>query len=295
MTLDALRCFCAVVDTGSFRRAAEQLYRTQPAVSQQIKTLEREFGQQLLDRKSKKPTRVGQAVYDRSRNLLRDADNLEDEVRDLGERIGNELRLGTSDTNALYYLPSYVSEFTRQRPGAKLVIRSGSSAEVAGWVEKGELDVGIVTLPPDSDALESRKLYAQRFVLLLPKGHRLAGRSRVSLQRLEKEQFVLLQSDTRTGARLSAYFHEQGFEPHVVMDSGSFEVIKRYVLDGLGVSFVPETVLTPADRPRFSTVKVAGLPRIEIGAVWPRGVYQREIVRTFLEGLLPAKKPKRLR
>ena len=102
MTLEGLRCFCAVVELAGFHRAAVRVHKTQPAVTQQVKALERELGQMLFDRKTSRPTAAGKIVYERGLVLLRESDGLLREMEDFDESRSHDLRVGCSDTNALY-------------------------------------------------------------------------------------------------------------------------------------------------------------------------------------------------
>ena len=289
MTLDALGCFCAVFETGSFRAAAEAVHRSQPAVSQQVKALERELGQLIYDRAEGLPTPAGRLVYERARALIDGAAGLVRELKDFDEAAGQELRVGASDTNALYFLPDRVRKFSAQMPDTRLALVTRSTDEIGLAVQRGELDLGIVTLPIEGGRLDSQELFAQRLALVLPKGHPLSKRSRIKLEKLAHEQFVLLQRETRTGQALWSHFEREGFLPQVVMDSGSFEVIKRYVGEGIGLSFLPEIVVTQADRARLATVRVTGLPEIRIGAIWRRGAYRSKAAQAFMEALMSTK------
>ncbi len=288
MTLDAIRCFCAVVDHGSFRLAGEAVHRSQPAVTQQIQGLEREFGQILLDRKTCTPTAAGLVIYERGSKLLLVAEGLHSEIADFEESDARELVVGTSDTNALYFLPEHVSAFARAMPRTHLVVHCRSSDAVADGVQRGELDLGIVTLPTDREALETRQLFEQRLILAAPKAHPLAKQQRTSLSKLHGETFVLMHEDTRTGRLLRDYFRRRGFDPQVVMDSGSFEVIKQYVASGVGLSIIPEMVLRPHDRRAIAALSLAGLPRVAIGAIWRKDAYQTKAARAFLEEISPS-------
>ena len=285
MTLNALRCFCALLDTGSFRAAAEAVHRSQPAVSQQVKALEVEMGQVIYDRASGLPTPAGRLVYERARVLLDGATGLLQELKDFDETADQELHVGASDTNALYFLPDRVRKFSEQMPNTRLALVTRSTDEIGDAVQRGELDLGIVTLPLEGEGLESQELFSQRLVLVVPKGHLLAKHRSVKLPHLAREPFVLLQRGTRTGLALWSHFDGEGFVPQVVMDSGSFEVIKRYVGEGIGLSFLPEIVVTEEDRARLATLRVAGLPTIQIGAIWRRGAYQTRATRAFLDTL----------
>ncbi len=282
MTLEGLRCFCAVVEAKSFRGAAARVHRSQPAVSQQVKALEEEFGRVLIERKSGRPTPIGQVLYTRARRILNDSASLTRELGEFDEAKGGELRVGSSDTTALYFLPPMVREFARRMPLTTLVMVNRPSNAIAEGIVRGELDLGIVTLPLLRDELEEQELFQERLVLVTPRSHRLGGRRRVRLADLRDERFLLLDASTRTGTLLREHFEAEGFEPRVVLDSGSFEVIKRYVAEGVGVSFLPEIAVGPADE-ALATVETVGLPSVRIGVTWRRGAYQGGAEKTFLD------------
>jgi len=282
MKIEAMRCFCAVVEEHSFRAAADRLHRSQPAVSQQIKTLEGEVGHTLLERRSCRPTPAGHLLYDRARHILNEAESLAREVADYDEAQVQALRVGTSDTTALYILPPIIGAFSRAMPQTRLVLVNRPSAAIADQVRLGELDLGIVTLPVAREELEERDLFEQELILTLPRLHPLASRQHVELAELHDEPMLLLDDTTRTGHLLRAYLRDADYEPLVVLDSGSFEVIKRYVGEGIGISFLPRIAVTRKDVD-IATAAVHGLPSIRIGAIWRRGAYQSRAERTFLD------------
>lgn len=284
MTLESLRCLCAIIETRSFRAAAERLHRSQPAISQQLKSLEREAGQSLIDRKTGQPTPMGALIYEQGGRILQSVESLTDEVADFESVASRELRVGTSDTTALYVLPPLVREFSARMPETRLVLVNRSSAAIAAQVAEGALDLGIVTLPAGVAELEEAPLFRQRFVLVVPQGHALAKRPKVTLKALAVEPFILLEEQTRTGVLLRQYFEANGFAPQVVMDSGSFEVIKRFVAEGVGLSFLPEMVVRPDDT-ALRAMPVAGLPSVSLGAIWRRGTYRSKAQRAFVEML----------
>lgn len=284
MTLDALRCFCAIVETGGFRAAAERVHRSQPAVSQQLKSLERSAGQPLIDRRTGRPTALGQIVYERARAILRAEAMLAREIADADAAAARELRLGVSDTTALYILPPYVRRFAEALPQTRLVMVTRNSDAIADGVLRGELDLGLVTLPIRHPELEEEALFRQRLMLAMPAGHRLARRRSVGLADLHEDAVLLIDAHTRTGAMLRGAFRDAGFAPQTIMDSGSFAVIKRYIAEGLGISFLPECVLAPDDS-EICAAAVPGLPETIIGAIWRKGAYLARAERVFL-GLL---------
>jgi len=149
-------------------------------------------------------------------------------------------------------------------------------------VLRGEVVLGIVTLPQRHAQLEEQELFQQRLVLVAPAAHRLAHAHRVHLDDLRHEPMLLIDEQTRTGALLRSYFHKQDFEPLVVLHSGSFEVIKRYITEGVGLSFLPETALIRSDS-GLAAVPVPGLPHVSIGAIWRKRGYRSKAERAFLE------------
>ena len=291
MTLDSLACFCAVIDTGSFRLAADRVHRTQPAVSQQIKNLEREFRTTLVDRKSGSPTLAGKALYEKAKRLIANADDLARELRDFDESEVPELRVGASDTLALYYLPTAVRRFREAMPRTRLVMHTRSSDLVTEELWEGKLDLAIVTLPVTRDELEVQEVLRQNLVLIAPRRASftnfapLKTGQRITLRGLRNAPFVLLHEETRTGRLLREHFRSCDFEPQVALDGGSFEVIKRYVIEGLGVGIVPEIGVTTEERKTLSVCNVAGLPKIPIGAVRRRDAYETKAALAFRTGL----------
>jgi DNA-binding transcriptional LysR family regulator len=251
-------------------------------VSQQLKSLETEFGHPLIERRTGRPTPLGSLVYERAREVLISVEALSREVADYDESAARPLRVGTSDTTALYMLPARVRRFAESMPQTRLVIVNRGSDAIADQVLLGELDLGIVTLPLRQAALEEEALFTQQLVLVLPREHRLARKRSLELADLEGAPMLLLEANTRTGGLLRAHFREAGFEPQVVLDSGSFEVIKRYIVEGVGLSFLPEMVLTEHDRD-LAAVPVPGLPTVTIGAIWRAGAYQSKAERAFLD------------
>jgi len=284
MTLDALRCFCALVETGSFRAAAEQVHRSQPAISQQMKSLERELGHALFDRRTAQPTPLGEMAYGRAREILLAVETLAREAGDFDESVGHELRVGTSDTTAMYVLPPCVRQFAEAMPHTRLVLVNRSSEAIAEQVLRGDLDLGIVTLPCRKTELEEQELFRQRLVLVTPQNHPLAQSRRAPLTALVHEPLLLIDAQTRTGALLRDYFRQEGFIAQVVLDSGSFEVIKRYVAEGVGLSFLPEAVIAQEDS-GLTAVEIPGLPMVPIGVIRRRGAYRSKAERAFLEVL----------
>lgn len=266
MNLDSLRTFCALVETGSFSVAAGRVHLTQPAVSQQIKALEKEVGGPLFDRHTATPTIAGKLVYERARRMLLDADGLIHALRDIEGLADQELCIGSSDTMAMYFLPSIIRQFSKKMPNTHLKVVCRSTSEIVERVHRGECQLGLVTLPTAHPELDETVLFEESLYLVVPLAHRLAKKRSASLTDLVDEDLLMLDENTRTGALLRQFFRRESFEPRSVLDSGSFEVIKRYVAEGVGISFLPASALAAGDA-RIKTVRVSGTPKTTMGAI----------------------------
>ncbi len=284
MTLDALRCFCAIVETGGFRTAAQRVHRSQPAVSQQLKSLEQELGHLLVERKTGRITPIGQRLYAQATHILQDMETLKQEMADFDEEAGQELRIGTSDTTALYVLPNRVRHFAESMPKTRLVLTNRSSDDIASQVLQGDLELGIVTLPQQHPQLEVHPWFEQALALVLPARHPLARKRNLSLSMLREEPFLLMDTHTRTGMLLQEFFESHHFTPPIVLDSGSFEVIKRYISEGVGISFLPALAVSNTDT-QLRTRPLAGLPRIPIGVIRRKDAYRSKAANAFLQFL----------
>jgi len=282
VTLEALRCFCAVVEEQSFHGAARRLHRSQPAISHQVRALEKETGQSLVDRRTVRPTPAGAQVYDRARRLLADADNLVRSAKSASGAPPSEIRIGCSDTVALYLLPKAVRTFTRTHSETAVRLLSRSTGELLESVKRGELDIAIVTLPVRDDTLSMTPFAEQRFVLVARTDHPLAKRKRVRLDAIGSLPYLQLDPNTRTGQFLRDRLRKAGIAPPVAIDSGSFEVIKRYVAEGVGVALLPEMAMANKEK-GLVAIRVPELPPIEFGAVWPVGGYRHPTVESFLK------------
>jgi DNA-binding transcriptional LysR family regulator len=158
LDLDALKAFVAACEEGSVSRAAQRLFRSQPAVTRQILSLEKELGTVLLDRSSRgvRATPSGNAVFQKAQKLLRDVESLSGSAQDPNGDSG-DLRIASSDTVAQYWLAPLLGTFAKSFPGARLHLDISSSPEIANRVASGLDDVGFVLLPLQHPSLLHRR------------------------------------------------------------------------------------------------------------------------------------------
>jgi DNA-binding transcriptional LysR family regulator len=245
---------------------------TQSSVSQSLAALEADVGEPLFVRAGRAVllTETGRVLEAHARAVSRDLDATRRVLLDLKAHVGGRLSVGTSDTLATHLLPPVFARFRTDYPDIEFKLDNRPSPAIARRVASRELDVGVVSLPlPDERAtagLTQIPLLEQRDVVIVPRGHPLAGRARVRLSDLAGLPLVLLDETTAQRAWLEAHFRAEKIVPRVTMEMSSVEVIKRLVELGFGASVVPALAIDRRDR--VVALPLAGLERArQVGLV----------------------------
>jgi DNA-binding transcriptional LysR family regulator len=285
-----LAAFCAVVERKSFSQAAERLGVTQPAVSLQIRSLEKRLGRRLLDRSGRRvePTEAGLALYRGAQRMLALEGQLIEEL-DAGE--GGELRgtleVGASTGPGSTVVPVLLCEFQRENPGVAVSLSISDTQSVVDRVAERELELGVVGAARRHRGVVFEPFFRDEVVLACPPGHRFAGRS-VSLEELREQPLIVMQEGAgvrqviedelrRAGTRL------RDLEPR--LELGLQESVKSAVAAGHGVTFISRTAIE-ADLAAgtLETARVNGLePSREISLVRSAGRSPTRAAEAFLE------------
>jgi len=270
MDIAALKAFTAVADAGSFSAAAELLFLTQPAVSKRIAALESELGAKLFDRigRTITLTEAGRALLPRAQNILVE---LEDSVRAISNLTGEvhgTLRFATSHHIGLHRLPPALKRFTQEYPQVRLDIRFMDSEEACTAVEHGELELGIVTLPPAPSAnLTTEVVWQDPLGIVVSSHHPLAASSDVQLSELARHPAILPAANTYTRQIAERAFDALGLKLDVALSTNYLETIKMLTSVGIGWSLLPITMLDA--RTRKLPVRELSLQR-SLGIVYHR-------------------------
>lgn len=243
MDLRRLEIFAKVAELGSFSRAAEALYLTQPTVSEHIRALEDELGAQLLDRlgRGATPTRAGQLFLGYATRILALSREARQAIDQFQGRMSGDLVVGGSTIPGEYLLPAWIGEFKAKYPDISLTLLIGDSRQVIDWVEEGRVEVAVVGAKPASRAVESRALMADELVVVVPAGHAWSTRDSVALADLRDEPMIVRErgsgSREATERALAAVGLDLGAF-RVAGEMGSTQAIKQGVRAGLGVSLI---------------------------------------------------------
>jgi DNA-binding transcriptional LysR family regulator len=240
MDLSQLHVFLTVAKEQSFSRAAEKLYRTQPAVSIVIRKLEESVGQPLLVRGARqvKLTDAGELLRDYAERLLNLRDEIQKGMEDLGNLGRGELRLGVNESSIHALLPA-LARYRKLYPGVKLIMHRTLSRDIPQEVLNYRLDLGTVSYVPEDAKLEAVEILRDELTFVVPPKHKLARRPSVDIKELGEETFIAHNVDSPYRSRVIQLFEKHRTTLRRDIELPTIESIKRFVQMGMGVAIVP--------------------------------------------------------
>ena len=245
MDLRQLRYLVALADELNFTRAAQREHIAQPALSQQIRRLEDELGLSLVERTTRQVriTEAGELLVARARRILRELEAAGDELLAVKGMERGRVRVGTMHTMGPIDVSLALAIFHERHRGIDLTVREQSSEELAEMLRDDELDLAFlsVTERVESHGLGLHQLVLEELVVLLPPGHRLAGRRGLKIAQLRKEEFISFREGARLRELLFTSARDAGFEPTVKLESNESQRIRRLVSRGMGVAILPRS------------------------------------------------------
>jgi DNA-binding transcriptional LysR family regulator len=243
-----LAAFCAVVERKSFSQAAERLGVTQPAVSLQVRALEKRLGAQLLDRSGRRvePTEAGARLYRGAQRLLALEEQLLEEVASDGEgELAGELRLGASTGPAAVVVPLLLCEFQLENPGVKVALSVHDTHSVVELVAARELELGIVGAARRHRSVRFEPFFEDEVILACPPTHPFAGRT-VTLDELRADRLILMQEGAGVRQIVDDELRAIGLrlrDLEVRLELGLQESVRSAVQAGYGVAFISRTAV----------------------------------------------------
>ncbi|HXS53538.1 MAG TPA: LysR substrate-binding domain-containing protein [Usitatibacter sp.] len=239
ITRRQLRAFAAVVAQQGFSGAAKVLHLTQPAISLQVKELERSCGLALLERSGRRirPTEAGRELLRAAQAVERELRGAEDALSALKGLRGGLLTVAVIST-AQYFAPRLLSEFCRRHPDVKLRLDVCNRAAMLRHLEEDDIDIAIMGRPPEEIEARAEPFAPNPHVVVAAPGHRLATRRRIALRELLEEPFIAREPGSGTRILADGLFakHRVPFAPALVMSSN--EAIKQAVMAGMAISFL---------------------------------------------------------
>jgi DNA-binding transcriptional LysR family regulator len=285
-----LAAFCAVVERRSFSQAAEQLGVTQPAVSLQIRSLEKRLGMQLLDRSGRRvePTEAGNRLYRSAQRLLAMEEQLLAELGDEAEgALVGRLEIGASTGPGGTVLPIVLGEFQRLHPEVHVALAVSDTQHVVEQVARREVELGVVGASRRQRGVVFEPFFRDEVVLAVPRGHRFAGR-KVTLDELKAEPLVLMQEGAGVRQVIEEELRAAGLrlrDLDVRLELGLQESARSAVVAGLGVTFISRSAIEADIAAGTVDVgRVEGLePSRTISLVRSAGRAETRVAQAFVE------------
>jgi LysR family hydrogen peroxide-inducible transcriptional activator len=243
MTITQLYYVLAVAEHQNFTKAAEKCFVTQPTLSMQIQKLEDQLDIQIFDR-SKKPielTEVGRKIVSQAKNIVNEADRIQDIVDQQKGFIGGEFRLGIIPTIMPTLLPMFLKTFINRHPKVILKIEELTTEEIIQRINDGNLDAAIAATPLQHDNIKERVLYFEPFVAYVPEHHKMHNIEKIVASELEIEDILLLEDGHcfRDGVINLCKTFKQHQEDQFQLESGSIETLIKLSNEGLGMTMLP--------------------------------------------------------
>jgi DNA-binding transcriptional LysR family regulator len=239
MDYDQLNSFLEVARLQSFSLAAEKIFRTQPAISAQIRLLEQECGEKLFDRSGKKVllTPAGEILHRYATQMLSLHKEALQAIAELNQTPRGKLSIGANEATCLYVLPKTFATFKQQYPLVQISIYRNFSHKILQKVHEGAVDLGIVTLPQVAENMEIIPVFRDEVAAVVPRDHELAKKKSVTVEEFSHYPLILPKTG-HTRVMLDRMLRDYRNHLQISMELASVETIKKFVGAGLGISLI---------------------------------------------------------
>ncbi len=287
--LKQLRAFCRAAELGSISLAADSLFLSQPTVSLQIQALERELEITLFERKgpSIRLTPEGATLYELALPLVEGIDNLHQSFSaQFGRLESGELNIAAGESTILYILPEPLKRFAESYPGIRLKLHNVTGRDGLAMLRANEVDLAVGSFLEVPADIDYHPFVTYDPTLITPLDHPLARRERVRLEDISPFGLILPPRHLSTWRIVDLGFRQHNLEYQVALEAGGWEVIKKYVELGLGISIVTDVCLT--GRERLGRIPLSDyFPRRSYGTVVRRGKFLSPQAKRFIELIDP--------
>ncbi len=261
-TLHQLKVFEATARHGSFTRAAEELYLTQPTVSIQVKQLTKAVGLPLFEQIGKRLylTQAGQQLLDTCQRVFEGLDQFEMAIADLKGMKQGQLRIAVI-TTAKYFVPRLLGPFCRKFPGIDISLKVTNHHHIQERMANNEDDLYVISQAPEQPDLKVHPFLENPLVVLAPKNHPLAGKTNIPIQALNGEPFIMREPGSGTRQAIQGLLEANDVEVKVRLELGSNEAIKQAIAGGLGISVLSlHTIISEGTAGEFAILDVENFP-----------------------------------
>lgn len=285
--LKELRAFCITHQEGNMSKASEILFASQPTISLQIKKLESELNVKLFERRGPKLkiTAEGEILYNIAVPLVQGIDHIKDDFdAQHGDLTSGELTIAAEESTLLYTLPEPISKFVEQYPGIRLKLANVTGRDGRELLKADEVDFAVSSMLDVPENLNYSPFVSYPPVLITPVDHPLTKLEKITIKDIGEYGLILPPSHFSSWRLVKMVFALNGVNYRVALEAGGWEVVKRYVDIGLGVSIVTSICITEKDKEKFATVPLDQyFPSRKYGVVTRKGKLLSSPAKRFIE------------
>jgi len=286
MDFEQLETFLEVARHSSFSRAGEKRFRTQPAISSQIRSLEEEVGSKLFDRSGGKValTASGKVFQKYAESVLEARKNVITTLAEMERVPRGEIVIGANEATCLHILPEVFAEFKKQYPNVGVQITRLERAKILGSVNDNAVDFGVVSVPVDDKRLTVVNIHCDELVMITPPGHALSRMKEITVKDLARFP-LLLPKVGRTRTAIENLFHDRQLKPKVAMELDSSELLKRFVAAEVGIGFIARSnVIEDVKAGALAAIPLAdAMIRRDLALVYRKDKSLSRAARAFIE------------
>ncbi len=287
--LKQLRAFCMAARTGSISEAAEKLFLSQPTVTLQIQALERDMNVVLFERRGPKIrlTPEGVVLNEIARPLVDGIEGLEEDFNArFGRLDSGELNIAAGESTTLYILPEYIKRFATAYPGIRIKLHNVTGRDGMAMLRADEADLAVGSMLEVPDDIIYHPSMSYSPTLITPPDHPLARKKKVTLEDICPHGLILPPRHLATWRFLELVFSQAGLKFKVSLEAGGWEIIKKYVELGMGISIVTSVCLTGEEKLATKPMD-AFIPKRSYGVVVRRGKFLSPQAKAFIDMIDP--------
>lgn len=286
MKIKDITYFLEVAKEGNFTRAASNLYISQPALSKNIKNLEKEVNAQLIERNSKsfRLTYEGEIFYNNAKKSIEVIQDELNKLQDTFTSCNRVINLGLPPVISSVYFTSAIAEFKKENPSIDIRIIEEGANKIKSSVEEERIDLGAVILPIDDSDLITEFISSGKVMLVVSKNHRLASEDEVNLEDLRNEKFITFNEKFMMYNKTIEACKIAGFEPDIILKTSQWDYIMEMVSLNQGVSIMPEPIVRRFKREDFKLISIQN-PNISwnVGFILKKDKHISKYLKSFIE------------
>lgn len=287
MELTELKYFTAVVDYGSFSKAASHIFVSQPTLSRTIQNLEKKLKVQLFERSTRTLilTDAGKLVYEQAKKIIEATNEIHTLLDDLMDRPSGEIKIGIPPLIGTLFFPIIAKKFGTLYPDVSLRLVEYGAKRIEHLINENEIDVGIVVLPTNTKKFDILPILKEEFMVFTSINHPLANRKSIELNELAQENFILFTPEFSLHNLIIEQCKMAGFYPNIVYESSQWDLITELVHADLGITLFPKTIFSKMNPEEMKAIPLQKPFLWELGVIKKKNQYVSFALRTLLQFL----------